>query len=59
MSAPGKSPADFAGLQSGRGGQIRVHYDDDVAVITMDRGENRINDEFIEQMNSALDQALG
>lgn len=50
--------AEYASLQDGYGGQVNVDYKSDVAIITMDRGENRMNDEFLDQMNAAFDEAL-
>jgi enoyl-CoA hydratase/carnithine racemase len=47
-----------ANSQSGHGGSINVHWDSNIAVIKLDRGENRMNMEFIDQMNAALDEAL-
>ena len=51
-----KTAADFAAEQSGREGRTWVEYRDDVAILWMDRGENRINDLFLDSINSALDE---
>lgn len=51
-------PSDFSHKQDGYGRVVSVAYRSDIAIITMDRGENRMNDEFIDQMNSALDEVL-
>ena len=50
--------AEFASLQDGHGSRVKIDYISDVAVITIDRGENRMNDEFIDQINAAMDEAL-
>jgi enoyl-CoA hydratase/carnithine racemase len=47
-----------AGLQKDHGGSVRVLCESNVAVITIDRGENRMNPDFMDQINSALDEAL-
>ena len=43
-------------LQSGTDGSIEVHFDDEIAVVTIKRGENRINTSFYEELNKALDK---
>lgn len=43
---------------SGAGGSVTLHYEGSVAVITMRRGENRINRDYISQMNARLDEVL-
>jgi enoyl-CoA hydratase/carnithine racemase len=45
-------------LQSGRDGKITVEFSDRMAIIRMDRGENRFNKHFIDEMNAALDTVL-
>ena len=50
--------SELAALQDGHGGSVTVDCKNNVAIITMDRGENRMNDEYIQQMNSAFDEAL-
>ena len=35
-----------------------VTFDGDVAIVKMTRGENRINDKFVEKLLSALDSVL-
>ena len=42
--------------QSGTDGSIDVHFDDEIAVVTIKRGENRINTSFYEELNKALDE---
>jgi len=37
---------------------FRVRFDNDVAIITMCRDENRINGTFVEKINSVLDNIL-
>ena len=39
-------------------GDFKVTFENDVAIITMCKGENKINIEFIEQMCAALDKVL-
>jgi enoyl-CoA hydratase/carnithine racemase len=53
-----KSTSNIASLQDGFGGIVKVRTESDVAIITMERGENRMNNEFIDQVNAALDEAL-
>ena len=53
-----KSLKDLESEQQGHDGQVRVEYLKDIAVLTMDRGENRMNDGFVDQMNVALDAIL-
>ena len=43
-------------VQSGADGTIDVEFVDSIAILRMNRGENRINDDFIQKMESALDQ---
>ena len=43
-------------LQSGTDGSIEVRFDDEIAVVTIKRGENRINTSFYEELNKALDK---
>jgi len=50
--------AEFASLQDGHGSRVQIDYQSDVAIIVIDRGENRMNDEFIDQINAAMDEAL-
>jgi len=50
--------AEFASLQDGHGSRVQIDYQSDVAIIIVNRGENRMNDEFIDQMNAAMDEAL-
>lgn len=50
--------SELAPLQNGYGGSVGVRTESDVAIITIDRGENRMNDEFIDQVNGAMDEAL-
>jgi len=49
---------ELASFQNGYGSRVNIDYISDVAVITIDRGENRMNDEFIDQMHAAMDEAL-
>jgi len=56
--AANRSTSNTASLQDGYGGRVRVRTESDVAIITMERGENRMNNEFIDQVNAALDEAL-
>ena len=44
--------------QQGYGGTCSLHYEGDIAVLTMDCGENRFNDAFVDKMNAALDEVL-
>jgi len=44
--------------QSGSDGNTRVYYIGDVAVIRMNRGENRMNLRFVDEINDALDNIL-
>ena len=37
-------------------GSIDLKFDNKFATLTINRGQNRINDDFIEKMNMALDQ---
>ena len=42
----------------GRDGKVTVTFDGNIAVLTMDCGQNRFNKLFIMRMNAALDQVL-
>lgn len=42
--------------QSGINGSVDVHFDGEVAILTMKRGDNRINDSFFDDLNRALDK---
>ena len=42
--------------QSGYGQPITVRFQDNVAIIQMNRNENRFNLDFIEQFDKALDE---
>ena len=42
--------------QSGFGSPITVDYVDNVAIITMRRGDNRFNMDFVDRFNKALDE---
>ena len=41
--------------QSGFGSPITMDYEDNVAIITMRRGDNRFNMDLLDQMHKALD----
>ena len=43
-------------IQSGFGRPITVRFHDDIAVLEIDRGENRINFDFFDRFNAALDE---
>ena len=42
--------------QSGVGGTIDLKYEDKIVTITMNRGQNRINDDFLKKMHVILDE---
>jgi len=44
--------------QSGSDGSTQVEYEGEFAIIRMNRGENRMNMRFLDEMNDALDQIL-
>ena len=44
--------------QSGTDGSIEVSFKDDIAIIKLKRGENRINQDLVEQFHTALDEVL-
>ena len=44
--------------QSGTDGQVTVDFQGNVAILTMDRGENRFNMNFMDAMHEALDKVL-
>ena len=48
----------FATVATPRGGSrlIKLHRDGPVFVLTMDEGENRMNQVWLDAMNSALDE---
>jgi len=50
-----KSVHEFAHLQKGSGGRVWVEYLSDVAIIKMELGENRMNNLFVDGINTALD----
>ena len=41
--------------QNGSDGSIDIEYRDTIAILCMNRGENRCNLDFVEKMNEALD----
>lgn len=43
-------------VQSGIDGSIEVQFVDDCAILSINRGDNRINGDFIQKMNQALDK---
>ena len=43
-------------LQSGINGSIDVQFEDDIAILTIRRGENRVNDSFLDEFSRALDK---
>ena len=43
-------------VMSGSNGTVDVEFVNDLAVVRMNRGENRINDDFIDMMHAALDE---
>ena len=45
-------------FQSGIDGKVTVSFQDNIAVVTMDCGQNRGNKLFVERMHKALDQVL-
>ena len=44
--------------QSGANGSVDVTFKDDVAILTMNCGENRFNELFVSRMHEALDKVL-
>ena len=52
------SMSELDSEQQGYGGTCSLHYEGDIAVLTMDCGENRFNDAFVDKMNTALDEVL-
>jgi enoyl-CoA hydratase/carnithine racemase len=54
-----KTIKDLEHLQNGKDGRIFVEYYGDVAILMMDKGENRMNDLFIDGINKALDEIEG
>ena len=42
--------------QSGREGKISVDFHNNIAVVTLRRGQNRHNSGFLNDLNKALDQ---
>ena len=49
---------DHEDKQAGLVGKITVSFQENVAIITMDCGQNRCNKLFVERMNKALDEVL-
>lgn len=49
---------DFDGLQSGRDGRVWTECVDEVAIIHLDCGENRLNEHFLGELNRCLDEVL-
>ena len=47
---------DSGHVMSGTDGSVDVAFIYDLAVLRTNRGENRINDDFIDMMNAALDK---
>ena len=43
-------------LQSGLDGSITIKYINDIAVIELNRGENRLNIDFLSKFHNALDE---
>ena len=50
--------SDFERSQMGYGSKIHIAFRDKIAILTMDLGENRYNDYFVDSMNAALDTVL-
>ena len=43
-------------IQRGGGGLIKLHRDGPVFILTMDEGENRMNQTWLDAVNAALDE---
>lgn len=52
------SKTDVDRLQSGFDGKVWVEYRDEIAIIRLECGENRMNEHFLDKLNRSLDEII-